>query len=69
MIAAEPPMTSSRCVEQLLGLAEAGHDVAAQDQVGVGVADDEHARAPSVGGHGSHPGGSIASICPEPITI
>ena len=36
-------MISVGRVEQLLGLAEAGHDVAGQDQVRVEVADDEHA--------------------------
>ena len=43
-----------RCVEQLLGLPEPGNHVAAQHQVGVGVADDEHA--------GRRHGGSTATI-------
>ena len=40
-------------VEQLLGLTEAGHDVAAQDQIRVDVPDEEHRSGADVGGgHG-----------------
>jgi len=56
-------------VEQLLGLAEAGYDVAAQDQVGVRIADHEHP-GDTVGG-GRRGGGhrpivaDRVHICPE----
>ena len=49
VIEAEPPITSDAVVEELLDLAEPGDDVAAQHQVGVGVADHEHPSGTGVG--------------------
>ncbi len=63
-----------RRVEELLDLDESGDDVAAQDQVGVGVTDHEHPRGTGAGrgllvdGHRSIVADPV-HICPETINV